>query len=199
MQFSVILAMIMFSLSMSISPGPVNMTILSTSLNRGFVQSLPFISGATLGFVLLLIFFAFSFSSVINNYPILFQILELCGSAFIIYIGYKIIISQPTIEITKSTSAPNFFDGFLLQWLNPKAWIACAAGITMFSTAQTKTPVVIFIIIYFFICYLSLTLWGFLGEKLATILNNTKHIKLFNWVMGCSLIFITTLNIFIKY
>lgn len=196
MQFSVILAMFLFSLSMSISPGPVNMTILSTSLNRGFIQSLPFISGATIGFVLLLIFFAFSFSSVIDNYPIIFQLLEYIGSAFIIYIGYKIIASQPTIEIMQNTPVPNFLDGFLLQWLNPKAWIACAAGITMFSTPQSTTPVIIFIIIYFFICYLSLALWGFLGEKLSSVLNNTKHIKLFNWVMGCSLIFITTLNIY---
>lgn len=185
----------MFSLSMSISPGPVNMTILSTSLNHGFNKSLAFISGATIGFVILLSFFALSFSQVINQYPIIFKLLELFGSAFIIYVGCKIITSKPQLEIINNPSIPNFLDGFLLQWLNPKAWVACAAGITLFATPQSNTPVISFIMIYFFICYLSLALWGYLGEKLSSVLRHPKHIRVFNWVMGSSLILIATQTI----
>ena len=52
---SLILAMFMFALTMSISPGPVNMVIISSGANHGFRKTLPFISGATTGFTLLLI------------------------------------------------------------------------------------------------------------------------------------------------
>ncbi|EXV31205.1 putative membrane protein [Acinetobacter baumannii 24975_5] len=49
-------SMFLFSFAMSITPGPVNTVILSTSLNHGLKRSLPYISGATIGFTLLLIF-----------------------------------------------------------------------------------------------------------------------------------------------
>jgi threonine/homoserine/homoserine lactone efflux protein len=52
-------AMLMFSLTMSISPGPVNMVIISSS--HGFRKTLPFVSGATIGFTLLLILVGFGF------------------------------------------------------------------------------------------------------------------------------------------
>ncbi|EPP7098025.1 LysE family transporter, partial [Klebsiella michiganensis] len=44
---------------MSISPGPVNMVIISSGANHGFRKTLPFISGATTGFTLLLILVGF--------------------------------------------------------------------------------------------------------------------------------------------
>lgn len=196
MSLAIILSMFMFSLSMSISPGPVNITILSTSLNRGFIKTLPFISGATIGFTLLLICIGFCFSKIINFYPIVFQLLGVLGSAFIIYIGYKILSSKPKIEVNDNSVIPNFVDGFLLQWLNPKAWIACASGVALFSSPNTHTPLIIFICIYFLICYLSLALWGALGERLSVVLTNNKRILWFNRLMGFSLVFISIYMIF---
>lgn len=132
--------MLIFSLSMSISPGPVNITILSSSLNYGLNKTIPFISGATLGFTFLLIFIGFGFAQIINAHPLLFRILEISGSLFIIYIGYKILSSKPEIKVSTQTnldSPPNFIDGWLLQWLNPKAWIACTSGVALFLTQKT--------------------------------------------------------------
>lgn len=196
MSFAIILSMFMFSLSMSISPGPVNITILSTSLNHGFIKTFPFISGATIGFVLLLISVGFGFSKIINAYPIIFKLLEFLGSAFIIYIGYKILSSKPEIEVNHNSSIPNFIDGFLLQWLNPKAWIACASGVALFSVPHTNIPLTVFICIYFLICYLSLALWGALGGKLSIVLSNSQRILFFNRLMGFSLIFLSIYMIF---
>lgn len=196
MSLAIILSMFVFSLSMSISPGPVNITILSTSLNHGFIKTFPFISGATIGFVLLLISVGFGFSKIINTYPIIFSLLEFLGAFFIIYIGYKILSSKPEIEVNHNSSIPNFIDGFLLQWLNPKAWIACASGNALFSAQNTNTPLIVFICIYFLICYLSLAIWGALGEKLSIALSNSKRILLFNRLMGFSLIFISIYMIF---
>ena len=51
---SLIVSMFIFSLSMSISPGPVNLTILTSSMNYGVKATFAFISGATIGFTLLL-------------------------------------------------------------------------------------------------------------------------------------------------
>lgn len=188
MQVAVIISMFLFSLSMSISPGHVNMVVFSSSVNQGFIKTLPFISGATIGFTLLLAFFGFGFSKIINIYPIAFTVLELFGALFIIYMGYKLISAKPKIEIHNNISLPSFIDGFFLQWLNPKAWIACASGVALFSIPNTNIPLIIFIIIYFIVCYLSLAMWGILGQKLSVILIHSTRMRIFNLLMGGTLI-----------
>lgn len=82
-------SMFLFSFAMSITPGPVNTVILSTSLNHGLKRSLPYISGATIGFTLLLIFMAFGLQSVLNQFPVVLKILAVCGTLFVCYIGIK--------------------------------------------------------------------------------------------------------------
>ncbi len=44
--------------------------------------------------------------------------------------GYKIAASHPEIKVKKA-DIPKFYEGFLLQWLNPKAWIACVSGVSI--------------------------------------------------------------------
>lgn len=144
MSISVLISMFIFSLTMSISPGPINITILSTSLMHGFRKTLPFISGATLGFTLLLIFLGFGFSQMLSHYPIFFKILECAGALFIFYMGQKIILSKPEVELVKNISVASFTEGFLLQWLNPKAWIACLSGISLFTSPISYFPLILF-------------------------------------------------------
>lgn len=184
---SLLIAMSVFSLTMSISPGPVNMVIVSSGANHGFRRTLPFVSGATIGFTLLLIFVGFSFLQFVNDYPTVMMWLELIGAAFIIYVGYKIALSSPEITLEKR-SVPTFMQGFLLQWLNPKAWIACASGAALFSDPTTDATLITFIVIYFLICYASLAAWAVLGDRVAVILNNYLRIRLFNLLMGGMLI-----------
>ncbi|SUQ57872.1 Cysteine/O-acetylserine efflux protein [Raoultella terrigena] len=182
-----IFAMFMFSLTMSISPGPVNMVIISSGASHGFRKTLPFVSGATIGFTLLLIFVGFGFYAIIEKYPLFFKYLNVAGSAFIIYLGYKIVSSRPELSLTKAET-PGFVQGLLLQWLNPKAWIACASGVVLFSEPSNDTPLTVFIIIYFLVCYFSLAAWAVLGNKVSILLNSTQRIRTFNFLMGGLLI-----------
>ncbi|MFG9942780.1 LysE family transporter, partial [Pseudomonas aeruginosa] len=83
MPLALLLAMGAFSLSLSISPGPVNLTIVASGANHGFRRTLPFVTGATLGFVLLLAFVGFWFVRAIEAYPRFFDYLGMAGAAFI--------------------------------------------------------------------------------------------------------------------
>lgn len=182
-----IFAMFLYSLTMSISPGPVNMVIISSGASYGFKKTFPFVSGATIGFTLLLIVVGFGFYTAIEKHPLLLKYLNMAGSAFIIYVGYKIASSRPELSLTKS-EAPGFLQGLLLQWLNPKAWIACASGVVLFSEPSNKVSLIIFVMIYFFVCYLSLAAWALLGKNISTLLNSIGRIRAFNLCMGGILI-----------
>lgn len=184
---SLLVSMCMFSLALSISPGPVNMVIVSSGANHGFRRTLPYVSGATIGFALLLIFVSFGLLQFVVLYPLFLKSLAVLGSAFIVYIGYKIASADPHIAVDKN-NAPTFMQGFALQWLNPKAWMACASGAALFSDPKTVAPLWGFVVVYFLICYVSLAAWALLGDRAATYLISETRIRLFNLSMGGLLI-----------
>ncbi|NQY94395.1 MAG: LysE family translocator [Campylobacteraceae bacterium] len=186
---SAIFAMAVFSLVMSISPGPVNMIIISSGLNNGFKRTISFVSGATIGFTLLLCFIGFGFIKIIDVFPDLFKYLTIIGSTFIMYLGYKIASSRSEVVVDKSAKKPpRFYEGFLLQWLNPKAWLACVSGVSMFSSSLSDLS--LFIGIYFLICYMSLSFWAIIGDKINIFFNTQFKLKVFNIIMGGLLIII---------
>jgi len=184
-----IFAMSYFSFVMSISPGPVNMIIISSGISNGFKKTFLFISGATIGFTALLAFISFGFSKIVEFFPNFLIYLSFFGSGFIIYMGYKIINSSAKIELEKKENfIPKFYDGFLLQWLNPKAWIASVAGVSLFSTSTNS--LILFITIYFLVCYLCLSFWGIVGQKVMFLFQTQRRVKILNIIMGNLLILV---------
>ncbi|WP_379129678.1 LysE family translocator [Paenibacillus sp. sgz500958] len=180
---SIFIAMFFFSLSMSISPGPVNMTILSSGVNYGFNRSFSLVSGATIGFTILLTAVGLGISNLVEEVPVFYEWLRYAGTGYMIYIGYKIIVSRPEIEV-KEEKRPRFLHGFLMQWLNPKAWIACLSGVSAFGLNSSPSLLLVFICIYFIICYLSLAAWAQLGSKLQFLTKVKNGIQIFNAGMG---------------
>ncbi len=184
---SLLIAMISFSLAMSISPGPVNMVIVSSGASYGIRKTFSFVSGATIGFTLLLIFIGLGFYEIISLYPNFLKYIAVAGSLFIIYMGYMLASSKPELDIKKQ-NLPTFIQGFLLQWLNPKAWIACVAGVSLFSVPDDSGVFLTFTFVYFVVCYFALFSWSVLGDKVTIFLNSELRLKAFNVFMGCLLI-----------
>jgi len=184
---SLLIAMFSFSLAMSISPGPVNMVIVSSGASYGVRKTFSFVSGGTIGFTSLLLFIGLGFNNVIDWYPSFLKYLAIAGSLFIVYMGYLIASSKPELVI-KEQKVPTFMQGFLLQWLNPKAWIASVAGVSLFSAPNNNQVFLTFALIYFLVCYLSLFSWSVLGDKVTVFLNSQLRLKLFNLFMGGVLI-----------
>ena len=184
---SLLIAMFSFSLVMSISPGPVNMVILSSGASYGVRKTFAFVSGASIGFTLLLLFVGLGFHKVIILYPSFLKYLSIAGSMLIIYMGYLIAFSKSELNIEKKNQ-PTFTQGFLLQWLNPKAWLACVASVSLFSNPNSHQVFLQFSLVYFLVCYLSLFSWSVLGDRATALLNSEFRLRVFNSVMGGLLI-----------
>lgn len=192
---STVLAMGIFSLVMSISPGPVNLIAMSIGANRGVKAALPFVSGATFGFTLLLLLIGLGLEIALGKNEFFLTLFSAIGSIFIIYLGYKVSQSDTLLE-SNSNDSKAFVNGALLQWLNPKAWGACLAGITAFGAAQNSPTLILFCSIYFVICFIGIGTWSFIGERIFHYLDSQEKLKLFNRTMGASLILI---GVFLLY
>mgnify|MGYP000735599304 CR=1 FL=1 len=187
---SLIIAMCLFAFSMSLSPGPVNVITLSTGVNYGLKKAMSFVGGATIGFTLMLLTVGLGLRVIAELSGLFLTVLSYIGAIFIAYMGVKIILSAGSSESLSSSqqNIPTFWDGFLLQWLNPKAWIACISGVSAFNLGHSLPLLSIFISLYFLICYASITSWALLGDKLQMLLSTPKHFRVFNVTMGGALI-----------
>ncbi|MEX0299387.1 MAG: LysE family translocator [Kordiimonas sp.] len=184
---SLYIAMAIFSLAMSISPGPVNFITLSTGLNQGFKAAMPFVLGATIGFTALLGVTGVGLERLIGTIPSALIVIGYAGALFIAYMGIKL-ATAPVKTVESSASPATFLNGAFLQWLNPKAWAACVAGIASFKLSRNPELLLQFLGIYCVICYASISLWAIAGSQLKRLVKHPIHLRNLNRLMGTGLI-----------
>lgn len=166
MTLSLILPMSAFALAASISPGPVNLMCLSSGTRYPVSRGLVFVTGATLGFIALFIAVGLGLYSLLTLVPGLETLLRWAGVAFLLYLSFRLARDNGELPEPDEGSAPGFGTGALMQWLNPKAWLASASGIGAYTSANDLQQVLLFASLYLPICWLSLSCWVYAGASL---------------------------------
>lgn len=166
MNLSLILPMSAFALAASISPGPVNLVCLSSGTRYPASQGLVFVTGATLGFVALFMAIGLGLYSLLIMLPVVEVLLRWGGIAFLLYLSIKLAMDSGHLPENGSEKAPGFGTGALMQWLNPKAWLASASGIGAYTSANDLQQITLFALLYLPICWLSLACWVYAGAFL---------------------------------
>jgi len=181
---SLMISMAAFALAASITPGPVNIVALSSGARFGFRASQRHVAGATLGFVLLLVLMGLGLHELLQLWPALTLWVQWAGVAFLLYMAFKLVADNGQLQTKESTQAPSMLYGAIMQWLNPKAWLACVAGMGAFVADGEARLVWQFAAVYLVICYLSIGCWAYVGTFLRGYLNNPAGMRLFNRVMA---------------
>ncbi|MFC6338233.1 LysE family translocator [Pseudomonas sp. CCM 7891] len=185
---SLIISMAAFALATSITPGPVNVVALSSGARFGFGASQKHVAGAALGFTLLLVLIGLGLHELLLRWPLLTQLIQWGGVAFLLYMAYKLAVDGGRLESEGTAAAPSMLYGAVMQWLNPKAWLACVAGMGLFVADGDGKQVWLFALIYLVICYLSVACWAYAGTFLRRYLNNPQGVRLFNRSMAALLV-----------
>ncbi len=182
-----ILAMCAFALTLSISPGPVNVLTLSTGLNHGARRALPLVGGATVSFTLLLLAIGLGLGAVAESLGRAFDLLAVAGAGLIAWFGYKLAMSTDSLT-TEAAPIPTFWHGVMLQVLNPKAWGACIAAIAIFELQNAPADLAIFVCLYGVICFIGIGSWALFGAQVKRFLTSAKRLRVFNIALGLTLI-----------
>ncbi|MDR5907867.1 LysE family translocator [Franzmannia qiaohouensis] len=165
MNLAMILPMSAFALAASISPGPVNLVCLSSGTRYPISRGLVFVTGATLGFVVLFLAVGLGLYSLLTMVPGLKDALRWAGVAFLLYLSVRLFRDDGRLPEGDATRAPGFMAGALMQWLNPKAWLASASGIGAYTGGDVGL-LWLFAALYLPICWLSLGSWVYAGAFL---------------------------------
>lgn len=185
---SIWVSMAAFALASSITPGPVNIVALSAGVQFGLRASLRHVTGATVGFCLLLVLIGLGLHEVLRAWPPLTRFIQLGGVAFLLFMAFKLAVDDGQIRRDEKASAPSMLYGATLQWLNPKAWMACVAGMGLFVEEGNLRQVAEFSLIYFAACYVSIACWAVAGSYLRGVLETPAAMRLFNRLMAALLV-----------
>jgi len=185
---SVFLSMSAFALAASISPGPVNIVALSAGARHGLRASLRHVTGATLGFTLLLALTGFGLHTLLLHCPHLTRVIQWAGIAFLFYMAYKLTVDDGKLGEGQPGQGPSLIYGAAMQWLNPKAWLASLAGMGVYAADGAGALVWQFTVIYFVICYGSIACWAYAGTFLQHYLREPRRVQRFNRLMALLLI-----------
>ncbi|MBO1255572.1 LysE family translocator [Alteromonas sp. 5E99-2] len=188
MFFSTTISMALFALAASISPGPVNLVSLSATARYGVKSGLIFVTGATLGFVLLFLIIGLGLHYFIAELPWLTQGIQWLGIGFLLYLSYQLYVDTGEIKDRTKSTEPKFFTGAIMQWLNPKAWVASMSGISAYIPQAKTTDVFLFAGVYLPICWLSLTIWVMGGLVLGHYFQKPNKIRTMNKVLAILLV-----------
>ncbi len=180
MTSALLLSMALFAFAASFSPGPVNLLSVSAGARYGIRSGLSFVTGATLGFILLFVLIGVGLQQVLSVLPVLTQLLQWLGVAFLLYLSYQLFSDNGELAAQSGKKAPDFITGALMQWLNPKAWLASLSGIAAYIPEADTSQVLIFAGIYLPICWLSLSAWLWAGIALRHYLQKPASMRLLN-------------------
>jgi threonine/homoserine/homoserine lactone efflux protein len=111
-------------------------------------------------------------------------VVQLAGVAFLLFMAWKLAMDDGKLNAKDSGRAPSMLYGAVMQWLNPKAWLACVAGMGAFVADGEAQLVWQFAAVYLVICYLSVGCWAYAGTFLRGYLSNAAGMRWFNRVMA---------------
>lgn len=183
------LSMAAFALASSITPGPVNIVALSCGAQFGFSASLRHVTGATVGFTLLLVLVGLGMHEVLTWWPGLTTAILWAGVTFLLYMAYQLAADNGQLSQDERQRTPSYWYGALLQWLNPKAWLASVASMGAFIGDGEMQLLWQFAVLYFVICYASIACWAYTGAMISGLLQQAHNLQRFNRLMALLLAF----------
>ncbi|MGR1581379.1 LysE family translocator [Thalassobius sp. S69A] len=178
-----IFAKLVFALTLSVAPGPVNLITLSTGLNHGARSALGFVFGATAGFTLLLALIGLGAQAVADQAQAVFDVLAVLGAGLILYFGVGLLRSDGAQDAA-AAPVPSAWQGAALQWLNPKAWGACLASVSLFDLQDSPGALWAFVAMYFVACFVGVGSWALFGAQAERWLNTAARRRVFNRILG---------------
>jgi threonine/homoserine/homoserine lactone efflux protein len=181
-----LIAVVLFAISSSVTPGPNNITVMASGVNFGVRKSLPVFMGICVGFSVMLLLVGIGFGQVFEQVPSLHIFIKLFGTLYLLYLAY-LIATANEISSSKAQAKPlTFLNGALFQWLNAKAWVVATGAIAAFTTVGIDfyTQNITIALIFLVISFPCVGIWLFFGSALQSKLKSKNSMKVFNYSMG---------------
>ncbi len=174
----------------TLSPGPNNLSCASMGVQHGYRKSVDYIIGITVGLFILMLVIGILSSALLTFFPKFENILRYGGAAYILWLAYTT-LSASYANNGEDCKPLKFRDGFILQYLNPKAMLF---GLTLYTTyllplAGMTLWLVFSALLLGFRAYLINSSWVLFGSAVKTRLAQPAIGKAFNILLALMLVY----------
>ncbi len=181
-----LIALIVFALIGSFTPGPNNAIAAATGANHGFAAALPHILGVPFGFATMLLAAAGGVAALIVASPALAATLKWLGIAYLLWLAWSLARASDGGSGTGPFALPlAFWQSALFQYLNPKAWmLAVATAAAWLAGDDPWRRAAIACLTFALASAASVAVWAAAGAALRGWLAHGRRLRAFNLVMG---------------
>ncbi|PVZ80291.1 alcohol dehydrogenase [Serratia sp. S1B] len=188
MALSLFVSLLGFLWVAAITPGPNNLLLTTSGANFGFMRSLWLMVGIMLGMQSILLLVAFGVGGLLLIYPALHITLKVLGSLYLLWLAWKVATAAyERLDLDVAPPEPvRLYQGGLLQFLNPKAWLMTLGAVTSFSLAGEQYYHSILIIsgALMLVNLVAGVIWLGFGTVIGRLLRSKKAWIIFNVSMG---------------
>lgn len=172
---------LLFCASMTFSPGPMTLLLLSLGLKAGLRQSLPAQLGASVAYLLSILIFALGFSALIQGYPLVRQLIQALGVAYVLYLAWRQWNSTGLALDDKAGAALEgfralFAKGLLTGLSNPKSILMFSAVFPQFAS-QTR-DIAVLGLTFLLLQFASGCLYCYFGQRIRHVLQQPARRRL---------------------
>ena len=181
-----IIPIVFFTFSMSITPGPNNIMVTASGANFGYKKTIPHLLGIWFGFSTLMILSALGLKQIFDLYPIMKNILKICGVSYMLFLALKIIRSGNHTDQGKSAKPFSFLQAALFQIVNPKAVMMAITSMSVYTIKGDLFFIssVYVILIFCLVGFPATCVWTLFGTIIGKKLKDQRFLKIFNYSLG---------------
>lgn len=180
---------IIFGLVAMLTPGPNNYLLFSYGKFYGYGDAYKTMAGIFFGFMSILFITGYGVAELMLRNDTIALTLKIVSSLWLLYLAYslsKLDIKQPE-GLKKKVG---FIQMFLMQFVNPKAWVISIAGASAFMPTYNNTHinVLIYAIGFPILGIPCMLTWLSFGDVFSRILRSEKTNKITGYILATLLV-----------
>jgi len=174
------------------SPGPANIVFALSGAKQGIRKSLPLLLGVDLVYIICSLIIGFGLGEFLKSYPTFMIVIKLLGIMYIFYLVYKFLKPARQTNNDETLTVYTFYDGMILQALNPKGWTMLFVMFSLFLDGSfDHTTQVIYLVIMVAIVNISTHfVWIIAGSLITQYIANPVTEKYINYGFALSLLIV---------
>ncbi|NIJ40452.1 threonine/homoserine/homoserine lactone efflux protein [Parvibaculum indicum] len=168
----------LFICTMSFTPGPANLSMLSVGASVGLSRALPYLLGVWLGGLAVVAAGAAGLGALFVAAPKLFLAMKIVGFVYICWLAWK--LARAGFGGSAHEIAPSFWAGAGLHPVNPKAYVQVGMVFSSFVTPGTAylPQAALLGTLCFGTMVAATSLWGMGGDAIRRFTHNERAMRL---------------------
>lgn len=177
------------------SPGPVPITLAALGSSVGFKRGTLFLSGIIIGLFLVVCLCLIGLFALAQSIPQVLSVAFWMSNGYLLFLAVK--VSRLNSETPLSESQiPGFKSGVIFNLINPKAYAAVIALLTLSSIKSDETSLLlVFALIVVLTGLLVDSLWLYFGSLLHRLFASSANRKFIQYGFAMSLMILVAANI----